>query len=309
MGRSLTAPLTRRKEVSVPLTLQSPYSSDPLPWMRGNLHTHTRNSDGNLSPQATVDAYAALGYKFLMISDHDHFTNPIDLDPRGMLLIPGNEITAYGPHLLHVNAHRFIGPDSDRQGLINAINADGGFCIVNHPNWQESYNHCDQRYLDTWQDYAGLEIYNGVCRRAEGSPLATERWDRLLSAGRRVWGHGVDDSHQDCDRGVAWDVVQAESPTTASVVRALREGRFYASTGVVIDRIRTEGKTLRIDTQNAQRHYLCTEFSRVLAIADGPSFSYTVPDDFAYRYLRIECWGAGDAMAWMQPFFISRTEE
>lgn len=40
-------------------------------WYRGNTHTHTLWSDGDAAPEAAVDWYAANGYDFLVISDHN----------------------------------------------------------------------------------------------------------------------------------------------------------------------------------------------------------------------------------------------
>jgi len=288
------------------MLLRNPYRPEPLPWMKGNLHTHTTNSDGNRSPQDTVDAYRNLGYDFLMLSDHDRFTDPIDLEEGNMLLLPGNEITAYGPHVLHVNAHRCIRPDRDRQAIINAIERDGGFSIICHPNWEKHYNHCDQKDLERWQGYTGIEIYNGVCRRVEGSPFATDRWDRLLTAGRRVWGYACDDNHEDQDRGVAWTVAQVDKQSIAAVVAALREGRCYASTGVAIDSIRVNGHTVQIEAAGVQCYHVCSEHGRVLARIAEPQLSYTIPRDFDCAYVRIECYGEGDAMAWTQPFYVEQ---
>jgi hypothetical protein len=291
----------------MPFSLHNPYNNDTQAWLKGNLHTHTTKSDGNLGPQETIDTYAALGYDFLMISDHDLFTPMTDLDPRGMVLIPGNEITALGEHILHVNAHRYIGPNSDRQAVIRAIQSDGGFAIVCHPNWLENYNHCPQELLEAWEGYTGIEIYNGVSRRAQGSPYATDRWDRLLASERRVWGYANDDNHKDQDRGVAWNYVQAEKRNAGAVARALREGRVYASTGVVIERIHAEGKTVTVETQNGQCHYVYSDHSRLQARVEGPSVTFTVPDDFPWHYIRFETFGPGDAMGWTQPFFIERS--
>ena len=61
--------------------------------------------------QEVIDKYALLGYQFLMISDHDYLTSQEELnlsDSRGMVLIPGNEISQNGPHLLHVNARTSV---------------------------------------------------------------------------------------------------------------------------------------------------------------------------------------------------------
>lgn len=288
-----------------PFALEHPYGNGKGPWLRGNLHTHTLASDGALSAQAVVDAYAAAGYGFLMISDHDHFHNLEGIDPKGMLLVRGNEITAYGPHLLHVGAHRFIGPHEDRQRMIDEINGDGGFAIVNHPNWCADFNHCPQKHLETWRDYAGIEIYNGVTLFAEGSPLATDRWDQLLSQGRRVWGFANDDFHYDGHLGIAWNMVQVEASTTGALVRAMRQGRFYASTGVHIDAIDITGNRIVVDSGDTCRFRVHTRHGQLVTQADGPRLDYTVPAGFPHPYLRVECLGQGGDTAWLQPFFIS----
>lgn len=293
----------------MPIRLEHPYGGEPMPWLKGNLHAHTTMSDGDLPPQELVDAYAALGHDFLMISDHDHFTKVKDLDGRGMALIPGNEITAYGEHMLHVNAHRCISPDKDRQRIIDAINTDGGFCIVNHPNWLENFNHCDQSKLFEWQDYTGIEIYNGVTRRAEGSPYAMDRWDMLLSRGRRVWGFANDDCHQPIDRGVAWSSVQCGSRKPAHIVRALREGRFFASTGVAIRGIAVDGATVRLETEDAQRIHVITDHGAIVQTTGGPAAEFTADADRLWTYFRFQCHGFGDDMGWTQPFFIVREGE
>ncbi|HOZ47714.1 MAG TPA: CehA/McbA family metallohydrolase [Candidatus Hydrogenedentes bacterium] len=291
----------------MPIRLDSPYRDADIPWLRGNLHTHTTNSDGPYSPQDTVDAYAALGYDFLMISDHDQLTEPASLDNRSMTLIPGNEISANGPHLLHVGADRVLEPDADRQRVIDAIGCDGHFAILNHPNWEKSFNHCPQECLDRWQGYAGIEIYNGIIRNLEGSPFATDRWDRLLAQGRRVWGYATDDCHRPGDLAVAWTMVQAPR-SVAGIVTALREGRCYCSTGVTIARIAVDGLTVRIETANAHRIIAYGDYAYRIAHEDGPAMTFTVPEDIAKRYVRFECWGAGEAIAWTQPFFIERAD-
>ena len=288
------------------IVVRNPYRNEGQTWLKGNLHTHTTESDGPYSPQETIDTYAARGYGFLMLSDHDHFTDIAGLDPRGMALIPGNEISANGPHLLHVNARTRLEPNPDRQAVIDAINADGGFAIFNHPNWEDSFNHCPQEKLETWQDYVGIEIYNGVISWLPGTPLATDRWDRLLAQGRRIWGYANDDGHKASDLAIAWNVVQAESGNVEDVVRALLEGRFYASTGVVIERIAAYGRTIHVETANAHCIVAHSDYAFREAFVEATSMTFVVPEDTAKHYVRFECWGSGQQMAWTQPFFIER---
>ena len=288
------------------LTIESPYGDPALPWLKGNLHAHTTLSDGKSAPEEVIALYEAGGYDFLMISDHDRFAGQGVWPAKSLTLIPGNEVTAYGPHLLHVNAHRFIPPDSDRQLIIDDINTDAGFCVVCHPNWEASYNHCDQGLLEAWEDYSGIEIYNGVCRRLEGSPVATDRWDRLLGAGRRVWGFANDDAHDTRDIGVAWNMVQSEKRHIGAIVDALVAGRFYASTGVLIQRVAVTENTLQIETENAEAFQLISNFGRVVATESGPALQFQIPENFHGDYLRVECFGPGLQQAWTQPFFIHR---
>ncbi len=290
----------------MPLKLQSPYSSNGLPWLKGNLHTHTSNSDGPGTPQALVDAYAALGYDFLMLSDHDCLSKPEGLDSRGMAIIPGNEITANGPHVLHVDARSVVPPHEDRQKVIDEISADGGLSIMCHPNWESHFNHCPQERLVALQGYAGIEIFNGVVTWLEGCPVSTDRWDRLLAQKRRIWGFAHDDCHRPEDVGIGWNVVQAERGNAADIVHALRTGRFYASSGVEIRRIDVEGNTVTLHAKDAHRISVFSDNARRRHFVDADVITYTLPEDAGFNYIRFECAGRGEERAWTQPFFIER---
>ena len=39
-------------------------------WYKGNLHTHSTNSDGRLSPEEVIGLYREEGYDFLALTDH-----------------------------------------------------------------------------------------------------------------------------------------------------------------------------------------------------------------------------------------------
>lgn len=286
------------------MRIVNPYLDSSVAWMKGNLHTHTTNSDGPPTPQAIVAAYAERGYDFLMLSDHDFLTPVADLDPHGMVLIPGNEITANGPHVLHVGAHSVVAPYMDRQRVFDAIRAEGGLAICSHPNWESSFNHCPQEKLMAWTGYTGIEIYNGVVEWLEGNPCATDRWDRLLAAGKRLWGFAHDDCHRPEDLGVAWLMAQSPERTSEAVVDALRNGRFYASTGVEIGNIRVEGNRIRVETTTPCRLSAFSDNGYRRAIAEGSVLEIDIPPHRPYTYIRIECAGNYGRVAWTQPFFI-----
>ncbi|HIJ66247.1 MAG TPA: CehA/McbA family metallohydrolase [Candidatus Hydrogenedentes bacterium] len=290
------------------ITIKHPYQNGQANWLKGNLHTHTTVSDGPYTPQRTVEEYARRGYDFLMLSDHDAFTDPSELDDCGMVLVPGNEITILAPHVLHVGASSRLEPAPDRQANLDAIRAEGGLSIVCHPNWLEDFCHCRQEELEQWVGYAGIEIYNGVVRRVPGSALATDRWDRLLGKGRKVWGFANDDAHEAQDVQLGWNCIQTDQRSPEALIEAMRQGRFYASTGVVINEIHVEDKTILVGAENAESIGVYSDFGAREFTADGGTLTYAVPEDAPMRYIRVECWGHGETMAWTQPFFIERTE-
>lgn len=273
--------------------------------LKGNLHTHSSLSDGVDEPQQVIDAYADRGYDFLQLTDHDRLADAPALGgyaSRGMLLLAGNEVSANGPHILHVNASALVAPDPDRQKVIDEVRRSGGFAVVNHPNWQERFDHCSIADLQRWQGYAGLEIYNGVIRRVEGSPDATGKWDMLLSQGRRVWGYATDDSHKPDDRAIAWNVVFCAGRSVDAVVEALASGAFYASTGVVITDIRVRDGSITVETENARKVVAVINYGRRVAESAGPALTVEAPA--GARYVRFECYGCGEEQAWTQPFFV-----
>ena len=286
------------------VTINSPYFDGPgAVWLRGNLHTHSTRSDGVLGPQETIEKYRALWYDFLMLSDHDMLGEPEKLSGNGMLLIRGNEISAGGPHLLHVGATRKIEPDENRQQIIDEINADGGLAILCHPNWQEHFNHYTIEQLLALKNYAGIEILNGTCLRLAGEARATDKWDRLLSAGRTVWGYGNDDMHKDYEQALAWTVVRAKERSVPAVLEALKSGSCYVSSGVEIQQIKCTGSVLHVFAPTAQAMAVFGDYGARLHYQLGNEIYFDVAD-LKHGYIRVECYGAGGQIAWTQPFTI-----
>jgi hypothetical protein len=279
-------------------------------WLKGNLHAHTTRSDGKADPQTVIDTYAALGHDFLMLSDHEVLTSAKHYrqrNRRGLILVPGLEI-AGGPHLLYVDAPRALSPKQGRQELLNRIHAlavprGRGFAIMNHPNWGSTFEHASMAQLREWVGYAGIEIYNGVINRLDGSPYALDKWDMLLAAGRRVWGFANDDSHLGAvESGLGWNVAYVRQRSVRGVVEALRKGCFYASTGVTIRRIRVRGGRVRVETDRAERIVALRDVGRRFETVDRDWIEVEAPANA--RYIRFECWGRGEARAWTQPFFV-----
>ena len=290
------------------IQLTSSYT-DASNWFRGNLHTHTTRSDGSRPPEEVMADYESRGYHFLAISDHDILVGLDDYQKQTSLtLIPAVEVTARGPHILQVNASARIEPNANRQWVIDEINKQGAVCVLNHPNFEEHFNHFPQEKMESLEGYHGIEIYNGIIERLPGVALATDRWDRLLTTGRTVWGFAHDDSHRPIDVELAWNMVHVDNCTADAITSALKTGCFYGSTGVTISRVAAEGTTVHLETEDAQRIRFISNDGVVQSTVDSAQASYTLPEspDDATKlgYIRAECYGAGGRMAWTQPFFI-----
>ena len=284
--------------------IDSPYGEDGE-WFRGNLHTHTDASpDAAWSLETVVAVYADRGYDFVVVTDHDVATPVETVDD--VTLLPGIEVTANGTHVVCLGTDDVVSPHADRQRVLDEATAAGGIGILPHPNWGPDYAHYSQSALEALDGYAGIEIYNGASRDGRGRPAATDRWDRLLSAGRVVWGYAADDAHADDDVGAAWTVVQAPTATPMAILDALRAGRCHASTGVAIEAITVEAGSVTVETADAEAIQLVADYSAIQQTVTGSTATFHLPADLDMdaSYVRIVCHGTGEQTAWTQPLFL-----
>ena len=307
----------------------SPYLELDTPhgWLRGNHHGHSTVSDGRDEPLTIVRAYEAEGYQYLALSEHDCLLDTSQLQPHtSMCLVPAVEVTSrFGQTLLYLGAERALPPKTlTPREIMNQVRAAGGLFVFDHPNWMPWPEYATDELLDTMEGLRGIEIYTGVIERLPGEAKATDRWDRPLSKGWRVFGHGTDDQHEDADQFVAWNQVQwplEENITAAGIVQALAEGRFHASTGVAISRLGAsqDGKVLTVESDADEIRWITcggrlakktVEGHSQLSIAEfagSPGGKQLLEVEPALAvYVRAECLGHGNAAAWTQPFWVTR---
>lgn len=90
-------------------------------WYRGNTHTHSLNSDGNVAPDDVVRWYREHGYQFVVMTEHEYITDVAPLQAifganEQFLVMQGQEITQSVRDPKH--------PDGERQAHVNAINSN-----------------------------------------------------------------------------------------------------------------------------------------------------------------------------------------
>ena len=291
----------------------SPFSP-PGSWYKGNLHTHTTQSDGLLAPDRAIAWYRRQGYDFLGISDH-WIVTPGSRNQEGesdFVTVTAAELHGHGYHMLAVGLTSL--PDrrleDSPQALADEIAAQGGLAYFAHPYWTGQTS-SEMRQTPS---IAGLEVYNSVCDKMDGLGYANVQWDELLAEGMRLVGLAVDDVHwKHGAEGQGFIMVRATDLSEPAILRALRDGHFYASTGPIIVDLRVvtlgEGQAaLRV------RCSPCADITFYAARSRGHRFVspdgglldgavYPLLDDQVY--LRIECRDALGRVAWTNPVFVA----
>jgi hypothetical protein len=269
-------------------------------WLKGNIHTHTLESDGDSPPADVVRWYAEHGYDFLVITDHDKITRVED--SHGMVMILGEEVTDRLPKKpLHVNAigiekavlpQKGATPVEVLQNNIDAVRKAGALALINHPNFGWAFGADELLKLERANF---LEIASGhPFVNSDGPPSVESMWDRMLTAGKKIYGVAVDDMHHlkrvfDSDvvlPGKAWVVVRAEERDAKSILAALARGDFYASNGVELEELTIAEKsmTVKVREKNLARYRIqfIGSGGRVLQESAGLIATYAIRGDEGY---------------------------
>jgi hypothetical protein len=302
-------------------------------WFKGNTHTHTTNSDGDTPPEPVARWYKQHKYDFLVLSDHNVFTDPATLASlvdSTFLLIPGEEVTtAFGAASVHINAldiTRVIPAPTGSslletvQKTIDAIRAERAIPHINHPNFRWSI---DTTVLWRMKNDRLIEIHNGhpiVHNEGGGDSQGMEdAWDALLTRGKRIFGIAVDDAHHfqgefapdRANPGRGWVVVRTPSLNGRAIVEALDAGHFYASSGPVLREVRATETVLTVQIQREGDFKYTTQFiganGRLLATDKSLTPTYTLRGDETYVRARII--DSAGRVAWVQPVFTTRFVE
>jgi hypothetical protein len=302
-----------------------PFSHDG-DWLRCALHTHTTNSDGELSPSLLVRHYERAGFDVLAITDH--WIRTAEPSTERLLVIPSTELDASmgepgrEAHVLGLG----IEMDPEEPGAefpslaetVDWISRSGGVAFLAHPYWSglrvEEFAGCE--------GLLGLEVYNAGCELEVGRGVSGVHWDDALEVDSRVWfGIAADDSHHPgFDSALAWTWVRTRKRSREAVIESLRAGGFYSSTGPRIEDVSVEDGVVEVRTTPAESVRLLTGRMRGAAVNAGRlGYSYrgevleTSPDGgiTAARlstprqapYGRVEVTGATGGKAWTNPLW------
>jgi len=318
--------------VSASLLAQPAPPAQPVPpapkWFKGNLHTHTVNSDGDSTPDDVVRWYRERNYQFLVLTDHNYLTsvdglNAVHGADDKFLVVKGEEVSSRsGDKPLHVNGldvERLVSPPTGGgsvvevvQQMVDGIRGARGVPSINHPNfgWAISPDELGQvQRTRLFEVFNGHPMVNNL--GGGGVPGLEETWDRILSSGKLLYGIAVDDAHyfkrpEDPAAprpGKGWVYVRSPRLDARALVEALEGGDFYSSTGVQMLSIDAGASALSLavktETASKYRIQFIGRQGRVLSEVAAPVATYAFKGDEGY--VRAKVFESNGKVAWIQP--------
>jgi hypothetical protein len=299
----------------------------PGHWFKGNLHTHSTGSDGQLTPEEVIGWYRSRGYHFLALTDHRVLSDARSV-ADDFILLSGIEADGIDPtiglyHLIGLGFKRApdlsyyegnlaIEPIVDMQEMINNLRAAGALVFLAHPYWSGEMS----KDLLDMEGCFGIEVWNGACEAWDCKGLSVVHWDDLLAAGPRLWGLGTDDCHWwpgRSDAGLGWVWVKAVELAQEAILDALERGHFYASSGPQIHDLWLEEDKI---------HVRCSPVMAIDFVGNGPFCHRVIAppgetlteanhrlggrypgSEKVLRYVRVACQDTQCRWAWSNPIF------
>ncbi len=210
--------------------------------------------------------------------------------PGEFLFIQGEEITdSFDEIPVHVNGlylAELIPPQHGAslgetiQRNIDAVIEQGRrlgrptLAHLNHPNYQWSLTPEDVAAIEGESFFEVYNGHSGVRNHGDADHPGTERmWDLALSLRLTqlelglLYGLATDDAHQyyrwglgNTNPGRGWVMVRAAELTPESIVRALKAGEFYASSGVTLSDVRSNDRELIVSIEEEEGLTYTTQF-------------------------------------------------
>jgi hypothetical protein len=205
---------------------------------------------------------------------------------------------------------------------IAEIRKQNGVAQVNHPNFRwsvklaEMVDLPDSTLLEIWNGHSDVNNLGGTDSLGNSFPSHEAVWDSLLTRGKTIWAVADDDSHhfkpEDAENpdmtrpGRGWLMARADTLTAEAIVRSLRRGDFYASTGVTLRSYTATRQAISLEiTPRGDSRYRI-EFvgngGRVLASTSGNRARYEVKG--TEGYVRVRITDSNGRRAWTQPMML-----
>ena len=293
-------------------------------WLKGNIHSHSVFSDGSLTPEQMKDAYVHHGYDFLAVTDHDIYTDTRKLTDARFTMIQGYELwaSATNDHDIHVH---FLWADqiegiSDKQvlrlpqrtGKVSMafcynMKEKGAYIMLNHPHWSM----LNSSEVEDENPFDAVEVINHGTQWLENTGDGSVFWSEMLYRGCKLWGGGGDDNHNHSDLDSMYSdsfggftVVKASDRSPQAIMKAMKEGSFYTSTGPSI---------YDFFVEDDQVHVVCSPCEKIFISGHGRPYQrklgrhvteFVTRLKGTERLVRAECMDARGRSAYTNPIYL-----
>ncbi|MDH3740960.1 MAG: phosphotransferase [Hyphomicrobiales bacterium] len=242
----------------------------PGPFWRGNLHTHSMHSDGDLQPDELAEVYKSADYDFMMLPEQfaGQFEPPV-VDTRATLsnsfsIIVGAVLkaphTAVGEpwHIIATGLPLDFEPCNKGEtgpALARRAARAGAFISIAHPTWSH-LTAADGHSIDVAH---AVEVYNHGCAVQSGRGDGWYLLDQMLNDGKRLTALATDGAYyqnHDGDAAGGWVHVKADSLEPEALLEALKLGHYYSSQGPQIHSLSISGDQLDIECSPVDRVFV-----------------------------------------------------
>jgi hypothetical protein len=132
----------------------------------GNLHIHSRYSDGAGSVSEIARSAKKADIDFIILNDHEHMTDSLHLNNEGIYdgvyVVMGLEIgLRYHHYLTFALSEMVRGKGLGPQEVIDLVNRKGGFGFLAHP-FEKGMPFREKSVAYTWNDLS-VTGYTGIC--------------------------------------------------------------------------------------------------------------------------------------------------
>lgn len=288
--------------------------------LKGGLHCHTTRSDGKCTPEETFILHKQNGYDFLALTDHRKYNYKNFAPETGITVIPGMEIDGTfdrenGFRTYHTvclgsdgesngfnQDEEFFCTDvktqSDFQKYLDAVTAKNNLIFYCHPEWSGT----PARYFEDLKGYFAMEVWNSGCVIEHDIDKNAPYWDEMLGSGHKLWGVAVDDGHQPHHHCKGWVMVNAENNVDA-ILTALKEGKFYSSTGPVIKDFYIDGDKAYVEAaEECSKIWFCSDKHPARQFKNTACAEIDM--NGSYTYIRAVIMDKDGNRAWTNPIFL-----
>jgi len=291
----------------------------PGQFYKGNLHSHSTNSDGRKSPAEVIDIYRGAGYHFLALTDHflERYGFPIS-DTRGFrtdgfttLLgaeLHAGEITLGGHwHIVAAGLPLDFEPTPLGQSgadLCQRARTAGAYVAAAHPYWYG----VTLEDIESLGEIDAIETFNGTCMGENDRGDSWHVLDALLARGHRYLACANDDAHFAPDRvdfACGWTHVKATQCEPEAILAALKAGHYYSSTGPELHDVQFEGKdSITIHCSPCRAIFVSGRSARSRRLhGDNLTEATFTLDGITSPYLRVTVVDASGGRAWTNPIW------